>query len=348
LRSEKLYYQIGIASIFLSTFSIITLVISISFIYGRSDVHHKELGKQESTDSLWNEIFELRNIVDPHIKHLVRKPRKAWFEGGLCKGCITLACNMGPPGPPGEPGPDGSPGEPGSQGIAGQDGLDVQLESEPNLPCVVCPAGPPGLRGPQGERGMTGHLGLPGEPGPNGIAGTDGPPGLPGAVGTLGEQGPIGPKGSEGDTVIAGVGVKGPIGPPGPRGMKGRPGPHGKGSNSPGNPGSPGPAGPAGPIGRPGLVGLEGPYGPPGDPGMPASYCASDCGVQNIVADVVPRTSEKKFNEYAPPTSQPNDEYNSIKDDGYGSLRLHDFAEYERKMRKKIIKKLMRAKRTRF
>ncbi|KAJ1365087.1 hypothetical protein KIN20_025309 [Parelaphostrongylus tenuis] len=129
--------------------------------------------------------------------------------------------------------------------------------------------------------------------------------------------------------------------------MKGRPGPHGrhrlqldvqdksepqvifsgKGSNSPGNPGSPGPAGPAGPIGRPGLVGLEGPYGPPGRSGlvlnrlpyfsehsntlfqgMPASYCASDCGVQNIVADVVSATSEKKFNEYAPPTGQAPDE----------------------------------------
>ncbi|KAJ1365085.1 hypothetical protein KIN20_025307 [Parelaphostrongylus tenuis] len=139
LGSQKIYYHIGIASVLLSSFSIITLVISIIIIYGRSDAHHKELGKQtsrfrEATDSLWNEIFELRNMVDPHIKHLVRKPRKAWFESGLCRGCITLACNMGPPGPPGDPGPDGSPGEPGSQGIAGQDGLDVQLESEPNLP----------------------------------------------------------------------------------------------------------------------------------------------------------------------------------------------------------------------
>lgn len=42
---------------------------------------------------------------------------------------------------------------------------------------------------------------------------------------------------------------------------------------------------------------------------MPASYCPSDCGVQNILADVVPDNDRgRKFNEYMPPTGVPSDE----------------------------------------
>ncbi|PIO74080.1 collagen triple helix repeat protein [Teladorsagia circumcincta] len=317
--SQQLYHRIGMTSVVLSTLSIALLAISIPLVYGEDWtlirlISLPQHALKQSSDAIWSEMFEVREVLDPQIRFFSRRPRKAWLDSGLCKGCFTLACAMGPPGPPGSPGPDGAPGEPGAQGLAGQDGLDVQLESEPDLPCVVCPAGPPGLRGPQGERGMAGHPGQPGQPGPDGSSGVDGPPGLPGRVGPLGENGPMGPKGPEGDQAIAGVGIKGPIGPPGPQGMKGRPGPH----------------------------------------GMPASYCPSDCGVQNILADVVPSPGVgKKFNEYAPPPGEPSDEvatsppkvkYTPIKDDGYGSRRFHDFTTYERKLRKKMIKKLMRMK----
>ncbi|XGW34957.1 hypothetical protein V3C99_018754 [Haemonchus contortus] len=360
--SQELYYRIGVTSVVLSTLSLALLAFSLPLIYMRSDYQRSELAEhasrfRESSDALWGEMFQIRETADPRIRFFSRRPRKAWLDSGLCKGCFTLACPMGPPGPPGPPGPDGSPGEPGSQGVAGQDGFDVQLESEPDLPCVICPAGPPGQRGSQGERGMAGQAGHPGQPGPDGSSGVDGPPGLPGHPGPPGEQGPMGPKGPQGDKAIAGTGVKGPIGPPGPQGMKGRPGPHGKTSNNPGEPGLPGPAGPAGPVGDQGPVGMEGPFGPPGDPGMPASYCPSDCGVQNILADVssLPRAG-KKLNEYAPPPGEPSDEvatsppkvkYAPIKDDGYGTRRFHDFTTYERKMRKKLIKKLMRMKTSR-
>ncbi|WKY16374.1 hypothetical protein Q1695_001213 [Nippostrongylus brasiliensis] len=359
--SQKLYYCAGLISVLFSTISIATLAIVIPLVYVKSDYQRLELSEhavkfRQSSDSIWSEMFELRESADPEAHFFSRRPRKPWLDSGLCRGCFTLACTMGPPGPPGSPGPDGSPGEPGAQGIAGQDGFDVQLESEPDLPCVICPAGPPGLRGPQGERGMAGAIGTVGEAGPDGLAGSDGPPGSPGLPGSFGLQGPLGPKGPEGDTAIAGVGVKGPVGPPGPQGMKGRSGPHGKTATSPGEPGSPGAAGPIGPPGNQGPVGLEGPYGPPGDPGMPASYCPSDCGVQNILADVVPSNAGRKFNEYAPPpgeqteevaTSPPKVKYNPIKDDGYGNNKINDFTQYERKMRKKMIKKLMKMKRRR-
>ncbi|KAL6724568.1 collagen triple helix repeat protein [Ancylostoma duodenale] len=360
--SYQLYHQVGLISICVSTVTLAVLAVTIPLLYMKTGAQHSELSEhamkfRESSDMLWNEMFSLREQSSfPEARFFSRRPRKAWLESGVCKGCFTLACAMGPPGPPGPPGPDGNPGEPGSQGVAGVDGLDVQLESEPDLPCVVCPAGPPGVRGPQGERGMTGHPGQPGEAGPDGVGGIDGPPGNPGFQGSAGLKGPLGPKGPEGDQAIAGVGIKGPVGPPGPQGMKGRPGPHGKSSNNPGNPGSPGPAGPAGPMGQEGPVGMEGPYGPPGDPGMPASYCPSDCGVQNILADVVPHSSGPKFNEYAPPPGEPSDEvatsppkvkYTPIKDDGYGNRRFHDFTAYERQMRKKMIKRLMKMKRHR-
>ncbi|VDM77000.1 unnamed protein product [Strongylus vulgaris] len=332
--SYQLFYQAGLISVCISTITITILAIAIPVLYVKTGAQHTELTQyakkfRDSSDMIWNEMFELREHGPPEVRFFSRKPRKAWLESGICKGhtnivvsfdmgntvistnypnlpgCFTLACAMGPPGPPGPPGPDGNP--------------------EPDLPCVVCPAGPPGVRGPQGERGMTGHPGQPGEAGPDGSGG-----------------GPVGAKGPEGDQAIAGVGIKGPVGPPGPQGMKGRPGPHGKSSNNPGNPGSPGPAGPAGPMGAEGPMGLEGPYGPPGDP------------VQNILADVVTR-SNSKFNEYAPPpgeavdeevaTSPPKVKYGTIKDDGYGSRRFHDFTAYERRMRKKMIKKLLNMKR---
>ncbi|KAK6759988.1 hypothetical protein RB195_021501 [Necator americanus] len=359
--SHQLYQQAGIISIFVSTITIAVLAVTIPLLYVKTNAQYVDLNEnalkfRESSDMIWNEMFSLREQPSPQIRFFSRRPRKAWLESGVCKGCFTLACSMGPPGPPGPPGPDGNPGEPGSQGVAGEDGFDVQLESEPDLPCVVCPAGPPGVRGPQGERGMTGHPGEQGEAGPDGISGIDGPPGNPGFPGPLGLKGPLGPKGPEGDQAIAGVGIKGPVGPPGPQGMKGRPGPHGKSSNNPGSPGSPGPAGPAGPVGQEGSIGMEGPYGPPGDPGMPASYCPSDCGVQNILADVVPHTNGHKFNEYAPPPGEPSDEvatsppkvkYDPIKDDGYGTHRFQDFTAYERQMRKKMIKRLMKTRRHR-
>lgn len=360
--SQQLYHQIGLLSVLISALSIATLAVVVPLVYARTDFQRMELSEyafrfRQSSDSIWSEMFAFREASVPQIEFFSRRPRKAWLDSGICRGCFTLSCSMGPPGPPGLPGPDGSPGEPGSPGVAGQDGFDVQLESEPDLPCVICPAGPPGLRGSQGERGMAGGMGSPGVAGPNGMGGSDGPPGSPGIPGASGERGPMGPRGPQGDQAVAGVGVKGPVGPPGPQGMKGRPGPHGKTSNNPGEPGSPGPGGPAGPVGKQGPLGMEGAYGPPGDPGMPASYCPSDCGVQNILADVVPDNDRgRKFNEYMPPTGVPSDEvatsppkvkYTPIKDDGYGAGQAKEFAAYERKMRRKMIRKLMKMKRRR-
>lgn len=82
---------------------------------------------------------------------------------------------------------------------------------------------------------------------------------------------------------MAGVGIKGPKGPPGPQGPKGPNGTGGKASREVGVPGQPGPQGPAGPPGAAGRSGDEGAFGPPGEPGQPASYCASDCGVAQIM-----------------------------------------------------------------
>lgn len=83
--------------------------------------------------------------------------------------------------------------------------------------------------------------------------------------------------------------------------MKGRPGPPGKSSNTPGIPGNPGTIGAIGQTGKVGGYGMEGPYGPPGDAGMPASYCPSDCGIQNILTEMFPTNAKAKLNEYQGP-----------------------------------------------
>ncbi|CAI2356812.1 unnamed protein product [Caenorhabditis sp. 36 PRJEB53466] len=288
------FYDAAVASIVVSTFSLVVAVFAVPLLLHKSDNVLQEMsafsdGIKAKSDMVWNELMEMRQgDAIPGIQYFSRKPRSNWAGGAFCKGCYMLSCPQGSPGPPGAPGPDGQPGDAGRQGRAGDDGFDIQPESEPELPCVICPAGPPGPRGAQGERGMAGNPGMNGMQGPNGMEGVDGGPGLPGPPGPKGEKGPLGPYGPPGDTVIAGVGIKGPVGPPGPQGMKGPPGPGGKGSNQPGQPGQTGEAGGIGKTGKMGGYGMEGPPGPPGDPGMPASYCPSDCGVQPILTDMFP------------------------------------------------------------
>ncbi|CCD66330.1 Nematode cuticle collagen N-terminal domain-containing protein [Caenorhabditis elegans] len=288
------FYDVAVASIVLSTFTLVVAVFSVPMLFHKSDNVLLEIssfsdGIKAKSDLVWNELMEIKQgDAVPGIQYFSRKARSNWMGGAFCKGCFLLSCPQGPPGPPGAPGPDGQPGDAGRQGRSGDDGFDIQPESEPELPCVICPAGPPGPRGAQGERGMTGNPGMAGMQGTIGMEGVDGGPGLPGPPGPKGERGPLGPYGPPGDTVVAGVGIKGPLGPPGPQGMKGPPGPSGKGSNQPGQPGQPGDIGGIGKTGKMGGYGMEGPAGPPGDPGMPASYCPSDCGVQPILTEMFP------------------------------------------------------------
>uniref|UniRef100_A0A1I7SBA9 Collagen triple helix repeat protein n=2 Tax=Bursaphelenchus xylophilus TaxID=6326 RepID=A0A1I7SBA9_BURXY len=61
----------------------------------------------------------------------------------------------------------------------------------------------------------------------------------------------------------------------------------GRANSEVGAPGLTGPDGSVGLPGYPGLPGLEGGFGETGYPGVPASYCASDCGVSEIVAPMV-------------------------------------------------------------
>ncbi|CAD6185301.1 unnamed protein product [Caenorhabditis auriculariae] len=358
MKTRDYFPEIAIGSIAVSTISIVVLLCSIPVLFNKSDASLEEIAMKSEklklhSDKMWSELMIMQGRPEAAKQPLFfsRNKRANWMGGAFCRGCFTLSCPMGPPGPPGSPGPDGQPGETGRQGRAGDDGFDIQPESEPELPCVICPAGPPGPRGAQGERGMTGNPGMPGMQGPNGMEGVDGPPGIPGPNGPRGGKGPLGARGQPGDTVIAGVGIKGPQGPPGPQGMKGPPGPSGKGSNQPGQPGSPGSIGAIGGTGKSGPYGMEGPAGAPGDPGMPASYCPSDCGVQPILTDMFP-TPFTPVNGYAQmarpspsapaPHSAPLPETAAAKAGDSYFNRMHDFQDFERRWRRKLLERRLR------
>uniref|UniRef100_A0A1I7XIV7 Col_cuticle_N domain-containing protein n=1 Tax=Heterorhabditis bacteriophora TaxID=37862 RepID=A0A1I7XIV7_HETBA len=313
--SHKFYYRLAIGSISFSALSLAILAVSVPTIYVKSETQHNQITEnalnfKEASDYLWRELMELkvgRSLSS--IQFFSRTKKDTWIGNAFCKGLSFIKKLKFL--------------KPGSSSF---------LENY----CRVFYLNMSRRKGAQGERGLPGHPGIPGIPGPDGLSGKDGPHGLPGPEGLPGEQGPLGSKGPEGDTAVAGIGIKGPQGPPGPQGMKGRPGPPGKSSNNPGNPGAPGPAGPIGQTGKHGPYGMDGPFGPPGDPGMPASYCPSDCGVQNILAEVFP-THSQKFNQYVPPpgeaaaetpdtSSTISKEFPLAKPDGYGTHRYHDYA----------------------
>ncbi|CAJ0938208.1 unnamed protein product, partial [Mesorhabditis belari] len=314
-KSDSEWFQhLAHFSVFTSFCCLLFLSITIPGLYLRSIdeqtmLHERAMVFKEITNKLWTEKLKLQSTLFGSTITFFSRAKRQIYDG-VCKGCGPLACPYGPPGPPGFSGSDGIPGEAGNQGTAGDDGMDVQLDAEPEMPCVVCPSGPTGPRGAQGERGRQGSAGTPGEKGPHGNMGMDGGPGLAGDAGEAGDKGPEGPTGQPGKTTVAGIGIKGPKGPPGPSGMMGPPGPGGRGSVHPGETGPPGASGPMGAAGRQGHPGNEGPYGPPGDAGMPASYCPSDCGVSQIVSNIMP--SEKARMEIL----KKNDE-NKVDDNHY-------------------------------
>uniref|UniRef100_A0A0K0ELH1 Col_cuticle_N domain-containing protein n=1 Tax=Strongyloides stercoralis TaxID=6248 RepID=A0A0K0ELH1_STRER len=295
--SHDIFYSIAIASIVVSIISTMTLLISVPFLNVKLNkdaffIEENSLKFKEDSNKIWIKLsgrvveeVDDPSVVKENILYFSRKPRSPIFETTTCNGCASLSCpSVGPPGLAGDAGMDGAPGASGNTGIPGKDGLDIEASFEDELPCTICPAGPPGNRGFQGERGAPGLAGAVGEPGEAGSPGLEGLPGKQGLPGEKGIVGFPGPKGAPGDTVISGIGIKGPKGPPGPNGLKGPPGLRGKNSNIPGLPGNPGTTGAMGASGLPGKMGNMGDYGMPGEPGVPGTYCASDCGVSQILA----------------------------------------------------------------
>uniref|UniRef100_A0A0N5BKQ3 Col_cuticle_N domain-containing protein n=1 Tax=Strongyloides papillosus TaxID=174720 RepID=A0A0N5BKQ3_STREA len=295
--NHDIFYSVAIASIVISIVSTFTILISIPMLNVKLNkdaffIEESSMKFKENSDRIWRNYLsqEVVETDDPSVEKtrilfFSRKPRSPVFETTTCNGCALLSCpSVGPPGLAGDPGIDGAPGASGNTGAPGVDGFDIEASFEDELPCTICPAGPPGSRGFQGERGAPGLAGQIGEPGEAGSPGLEGPPGKPGQIGTKGMDGFPGIKGPPGDTVISGIGIKGPKGPPGPNGLKGPPGLRGKNSNIPGLPGNPGASGSMGPPGFPGKAGGIGDYGMPGEPGIPGTYCASDCGVSQILA----------------------------------------------------------------
>ncbi|CAD5235779.1 unnamed protein product [Bursaphelenchus xylophilus] len=295
---HEFYYHFALASTAISALTTIALLVTVPLLCSRANDHRLFIEQKanlfrDETNKIWAELHPGHKVVvhDPKtgapanepIFFSLRQKRSPW-DRQICQGCNPLNCPAGMPGNPGPPGEDGSPGDAGMPGRSGEDGLDVELAPEDDLPCVICPGGPPGMRGLQGERGQPGLAGPTGQAGPEGHPGPEGPPGFPGKPGPAGFKGHEGPPGPSGETIIAGVGIKGPKGPPGPAGPKGPNGTPGKASREVGVPGQAGPQGPMGPPGAEGKTGEEGPFGPPGEPGQPASYCASDCGVAQILA----------------------------------------------------------------
>ncbi|CAD5228428.1 unnamed protein product [Bursaphelenchus okinawaensis] len=298
MSKHEFYYHFALATTAISAITTISLLVSVPLLFSRANDHKYFIEQKANnfrleTNKIWSELHPnpAVSVHDPKTGELAknaiffsaRTKRNPW-ERQICQGCNPLNCPSGMPGNPGPPGEDGNPGDAGMPGRSGEDGLDVELAPEDDLPCVICPGGPPGMRGLQGERGQPGYPGPGGESGPEGRPGPQGPPGLTGKSGPAGFKGHEGPEGPPGETIIAGVGIKGPKGPPGPPGPKGPNGGAGKPSREVGMPGQPGPQGPMGPSGEEGKSGEEGPFGPPGEPGQPASYCASDCGVAQILA----------------------------------------------------------------
>ncbi|CAJ0581961.1 unnamed protein product, partial [Mesorhabditis spiculigera] len=265
----------SIAVSLLSTVIVITLSISLhqNATNAREGIQERAEVLKIVQKSFWDQIqWNIRRM--PWLGSAIRTRRSYENnpEGRLndqkgvlhqCSQCQRLACPMGPTGKEGPTGTDGMPGLPGKTGYPGSDGEDIELDSPIELPCTICPSGPQGPRGAQGERGLSG---------------TPGGKGIP-----------------------AGEGVKGPKGPQGPRGMAGTRGVPGRPSNIPGTPGPPGGQGKIGKTGQYGRFGDKGTPGAPGDAGLPGAYCPSDCGVNTIVADLVPPNPASNPNGYDKP-----------------------------------------------
>uniref|UniRef100_A0A0K0FL47 Nematode cuticle collagen N-terminal domain-containing protein n=1 Tax=Strongyloides venezuelensis TaxID=75913 RepID=A0A0K0FL47_STRVS len=286
---SNLYFNIGLLSIFISSFVIFFLLLSIPSLYNKITIEGDRVALlsmtyKHNSNRIWGLILSLPAKKFSFALTFFRNKRDSWsFD--VCKACASLICPSGNPGVTGEPGTDAAPGEPGKTGEPGNDGLDIALSSFPETPCQICPSGPTGSRGLQGERGAPGLAGPIGDPGEAGLAGLQGQYGKRGLAGPQGEKGPIGNKGPDGDISISGIGVKGPKGPPGNHGPRGNIGIPGKPSNIPGNPGLPGNMGIHGTQGREGRIGDTGSEGIVGQPGeSEARYCPSDCGVSQILA----------------------------------------------------------------
>ncbi|CAI4228596.1 unnamed protein product [Auanema sp. JU1783] len=251
--------------------------------------------------------------------------------------------------------PAGPPGQRGAQGERGMQGY-------PGMPGHLGPDGTMGLDGPHGHPGLHGEVG---EKGPLGSKGQEGDTVIAG-VGVKGPLGPPGPQGMKGRPGPAGKNSNSP-GNPGPTGPTGALGPLGK-SGHPGQEGS---------FGPPGDPGMPSSYCPSDcgvqnilsdmftapshntySAGAPStkSYSASAPGPSYSAP--APTSAS---NAYAPPTGaavpvfpeittpQPAEastfDFNQFpqSSDVYNAHeKLHDFAKFERRMRKKMLRKMLR------
>ncbi|KHJ84973.1 hypothetical protein OESDEN_15307 [Oesophagostomum dentatum] len=89
--SHRLFYQAGLISICISTITITVLAITIPILYVKTGSQYTEISQQavkfrESSDMLWTEMFAMREQGPPGVRFFSRKPRKAWVDGGVCKG----------------------------------------------------------------------------------------------------------------------------------------------------------------------------------------------------------------------------------------------------------------------
>lgn len=107
--SQQLYHQIGLLSVLISALSIATLAVVVPLVYARTDFQRMELSEyafrfrvrpsilsdifgfntetvQQSSDSIWSEMFAFRGASVPQIEFFSRRPRKAWLDSGICRG----------------------------------------------------------------------------------------------------------------------------------------------------------------------------------------------------------------------------------------------------------------------